>query len=57
MVAAVRLLTRFSLGWWMAVVSVVLVAGLLVLAGVHLLIPAVLAGVAVVVTAVKRAAD
>jgi len=57
MVAAVRLLTRFSLGWWMAVVSVVLVAGLLVLAGVHLLIPAVLAVVAVVVTVVKRAAD
>ena len=57
MVAAVRLLARFSLGWWMAVVSVVLVAGLLVLAGAHLLIPAVLAGVAVVVTVLKRAAD
>ena len=57
MVAAVRLLARFSLGWWMAVASVVLVAGLLVLAGAHLLIPAVLAGVAVVVTVLKRAAD
>lgn len=38
----------------MALVSVVLVAGLLVLAGVHLLIPAVLAVVAVAVTAAKR---
>jgi len=54
MVAAVRLLARWSLGWWMAVVSVVLVAGLLVLAGVHLLVPAALAVVAVAVTAVKR---
>ncbi len=54
MAAAVRLLERFSLGWWMAVVSVVLVAGLLVLAGVHLLIPAVLAIVAAAVTVVQR---
>jgi amino acid efflux transporter len=55
MVAAVRLLERYSLGWWMAVVSVVLVAGLLVLAGSHLLVPAALAVVAVVVTLIKRA--
>jgi amino acid efflux transporter len=55
MTAAVRLLRRFSFGWWMAVVSVVLVAGLLVLAGAHLLVPAVLAVVAVAVTAVRRA--
>ena len=54
MIAAVRLLARWSLGWWMAVVSVVLVAGLLVLAGVHLLVPAALAVVAVAVTVVKR---
>ncbi|MBX3100357.1 MAG: amino acid permease [Salinibacterium sp.] len=54
MTAAVRLLERGSLGWWMAVVSVVLVAGLLVLAGVHLLIPAALAIVAVGVTVVQR---
>ena len=53
MTAAVRLLERWSLGWWMAVVSVVLVAGLLVLAGVHLLVPAVLAVVAVLVTVGK----
>ena len=33
MVAAVRLLERFTIGWWMAVISVVLAAGLLVLAG------------------------
>jgi amino acid efflux transporter len=54
MVAAVRLLTRWSAGWWMAVISVVLVAGLLVLAGWHLLVPAGLALVAVAVTVVKR---
>ena len=54
MVAAVRLLDRFSAGWWMAVVSVVLVAGLLVLAGANLVFPAALAGVALIVTLVKR---
>ncbi|MBX3092271.1 MAG: amino acid permease [Cryobacterium sp.] len=54
MVAAVRLLERFSIGWWMAVTSCVLVAGLLVLAGIHLLVPAGLAIAAVIVTLVKR---
>lgn len=54
MVAAVRLLERFSVGWWMAVISVVLVAGLVVLAGANLLIPGALALVAVLVTLVTR---
>jgi amino acid efflux transporter len=54
MLAAVRLLERFSAGWWCAVVSTVLVAGLLVLAGAHLVIPAALAAAAIVVTIVKR---
>ncbi|HEY9498522.1 MAG TPA: amino acid permease [Terrimesophilobacter sp.] len=54
MVAAVRLLKRFSIGWWLAVSSCVFVAGLLVLAGAHLLVPAGLALAAVVVTIVKR---
>lgn len=54
MIAAVKLLERYSLGWWMAVISVVLVAGLLVLAGANLLVPAVLAVVALVVSLVKR---
>ncbi len=54
MVAAVRLLDRFSAGWWMAVVSVVLVVGLLVLAGTNLVFPAALAVVALIVTLVKR---
>lgn len=54
MVAAVRLLERWSLGWWFGVVSVLLTAGLLVLAGVHLLVPAILAAAAVVVTLVRR---
>jgi amino acid efflux transporter len=54
MVAAVRLLKRWSVGWWMAVISVVLVAGLLVLSGWHLLVPAGLAVAAVVVALFKR---
>jgi amino acid efflux transporter len=54
MLAAVRLLKRWSAGWWMAIVSVVLVAGLLVLAGVHLVVPALLAIAAVAVTLYKR---
>ncbi|HEU4850204.1 MAG TPA: amino acid permease, partial [Terrimesophilobacter sp.] len=52
--AAVRLLERWSVGWWMAVVSCVFVVGLLILAGVHLLVPAGLALTAVIVTVVKR---
>jgi amino acid efflux transporter len=54
MLAAVRLLERWSLGWWLAVVSCVLVAGLLVLAGVNLAIAAGLALAALVVTLVQR---
>jgi amino acid efflux transporter len=54
MAAAVRLLARWSLGWWLAVVSCVLVLGLLILAGPHLLIPVALAAAALVVTLVKR---
>lgn len=54
MVAAVRLLERFSAGWWMAVISVVLAAGLLVLAGWHLIVPGILALVAVGVTVIRK---
>jgi len=54
MVAALRLLERYTAGWWLAVVSVVLVAGLLVIAGPGLLVAGVLAVVALVVTAIKR---
>ena len=54
MIAAVRILDRFSVGWWLAVVSVVLVAALLVLAGSNLLVPAFLAIVAIVVTLAKK---
>jgi len=54
MVAAVRLLERFSVGWWMAVISVVLTAALLVLAWRNLLVPVLLAVVAVLVTVVRR---
>ena len=54
MVAAVRLLKRFSIGWWLAVSSCVFVAGLLVLAGAHLLVPAGLALAAVVVSGARQ---
>jgi amino acid efflux transporter len=53
-VAALRLLPRFGVGWWFAAVSTVLVAGLLLLAGANLLIPLVLAVAAVVVTLVQK---
>jgi amino acid efflux transporter len=55
MIAAVRLLDRWSVGWWLAAISVVLVAGLVVLAGANLLIPVGLALAAVVVTVVASA--
>lgn len=54
MVAAVVLLERFSLGWWLAIVSVVLTAGLLVLAGVYLVVAAGLAVVALLVTVIRK---
>lgn len=53
-IAAVRLLDRFTPGWWMAVISVALVAGLVALAGANLLVPGVLALVAVAVGLVRR---
>ena len=49
MIAAVRLLRPRSAGWWLAVVSVLLTTGLLALAGIFLLVPAALAGIAVLV--------
>lgn len=54
MVAAFRLLERYSAGWWMAVVAAVMVAGLLLLAGPALVVPLALGLAAVVVTLVKR---
>lgn len=54
MVAALKLLPRFSLGWWFAVISCVFVAGLIAIAGAQLLVPLGLAAAAVVVTLVKR---
>lgn len=54
MIAAVKLLERWSVGWWMAVISTVLVAGLLVLTGWHLFLAAALGVVAVLVTVVRR---
>lgn len=55
MVAAVRLLDRRTLGWWMAVVAAVLCAGMLVLAIGSLLPAAILAAAAVAVTVLRRA--
>ena len=54
MIAATRLLDRFSIGWWMAVISIVLVAGLLVIAGAALIVPAAWAVVALIVKFFKR---
>jgi amino acid efflux transporter len=54
MIAAVRLLRRWSLGWWMALTSVLLSIGLLVLAGGNLIVPALLALAAVAVTVIRR---
>lgn len=54
MVAAVRLLPTFGIGWWMSVVSLLFAAGLLILAGGHLLVPAILGLAALAVTAVRR---
>lgn len=52
--SALRLLPRRSLGWWMALLSCVLAAGLLVLAGWHLVFPAAVALVALAVGATQR---
>ena len=54
MVAAVRLLERGTVGWWMALVSLVFTGALLVLAWQNLLVPALLAVVAVAVTLIRR---
>ncbi|MFK4789088.1 APC family permease [Microbacterium sp. ZW T5_56] len=54
MIAAVRILDRWSLGWWTAIVASVLSAGLLVLAAGSLLPAIVLALVAVVITLIRR---
>lgn len=52
--AALRLLDRFSLGWWFAATSVLLVGGLAVLAGPNLALAAILAVAAVIVGIVQR---
>jgi amino acid efflux transporter len=54
MIAATRLLERYSLGWWFAVVSIVFISGLLVLAGAALIVPALWAIVALIVKGAKR---
>jgi amino acid efflux transporter len=54
MVAAVKLLRVGSAGWVMALLSIVLMAGLLILTGWHLVVPAALALVAVAVTAIRK---
>ena len=53
-IAALRLLDRYTAGWWMAAVSTVLVAGLVLLAGIHLLVAGILAAAAVIVTLAQR---
>lgn len=52
--SAIVLLPTRSVGWWMAVLSCVFAAGLLALAGWHLVFPAAIALIAVVVGAFAR---
>lgn len=52
--SAIVLLPRWSPGWWMAVLSCIFAAGLLLLAGWHLVFPAGIAVIAVVVGAFAR---
>ncbi|MGN6126866.1 MAG: APC family permease [Humibacter sp.] len=52
--SAVILLPRWSVGWWMAAISCVLVLGLLILAGPNLVYPAAVAAGAVLVGAIGR---
>lgn len=54
MIAATRLLARFSPGWWMAVISIVLVVGLMALAGLALLAPLVFVLIALLVKVLKN---
>ncbi|MFF2830295.1 APC family permease [Cellulosimicrobium cellulans] len=54
MLAALRLLPRRTVGWWLAAVATVLTGVLLVLAGASLVAPALLAVGAVAVTLVRR---
>jgi amino acid efflux transporter len=54
MVAALRLLARFSIGWWFALVSAVLIAGLLVLAGWALIVPVAVTIVSLLVKVLKK---
>jgi len=55
MVAALLILRRWTIGWWMALVAAVLSTGLLALAGVRLVPSLVLALIAVAVTVWRRA--
>jgi amino acid efflux transporter len=52
--SALVLLPRWSVGWWMAVLSCALVLGLLVLSGANLVYPAVMALAAVLVGVIVR---
>ncbi|WP_285114040.1 amino acid permease [Leifsonia sp. fls2-241-R2A-40a] len=52
--SALRLLPARSAGWWMALISCVLAAGLLVLAAWHLVFPAGVAVIALVVGVIAR---
>ena len=54
MVAALRLLSRFSIGWWFALISAVLIAGLLVLAGWALIVPVAVTIVSLLVKVLKK---
>ena len=54
MIAAVKILDTYTLGWWMAVVASVLSIGLFILAGANMGVPLFLAVIAIIITFVKR---
>lgn len=54
MVAAVKILERFSLGWWLAVLATVLSVGLFLLAGANLIVPLIVAAIAATVSVIQR---
>ena len=54
MIAAVLLLPRFSLGWWLAAIATLMSGALLLLAGWYLVAPGALAVAAVIVELARR---
>ncbi|WP_435743940.1 APC family permease [Microbacterium sp. PMB16] len=54
MIAALRILARGSAGWWMALIAAALSVGLLALAGLSLVVPALLGAAAALIAAAQK---